>query len=210
MSNQPTMRCAFCDGAAQYIDRQTDQPLCLEHSRLEVRAFGEPENPPSGPPERRIRPASPADRGVLEAFARYFWNEVTMDCFGKAYDMLQLPSLLLCEDDEVIGCLTYSEDFEDDALTIVMLNIYPGHNGCGGGRALVAAADGIARERGIGRLRVATSNDNVVALYFYQRLGFVLAGMVLNVIHEDIREFGGIPVRDEIQLERPLAPFLQE
>jgi len=210
MPNRPTMRCAFCGGAAQYVDRQTSQPICLEHSRLEVRAFGEPENLPSGPPERRIRPAEAADRDVIESFARYFWNEVAMDCFDRTYDMLQLPSLLLCEGDEVIGCLTYSEDFEDDALTIVMLNIYPSYNGGGGGRALVAAADGVARKHGIGRLRVATSNDNIAALYFYQRLGFTLSGVVVNVIHEDIRGFGGIPARDEIRLERPLAPFRHE
>jgi ribosomal protein S18 acetylase RimI-like enzyme len=109
--------------------------------------------------------------------------------------------------EHVVGCLTYSEDVEDDALTLVMVNIYPGYNGYGAGRALIGAAEAAARECELGRLRVATSNDNLLALYFYQRLGFSIMGVKVNAIHGDIRGFGGIPVRDEIQLERLLGYF---
>lgn len=60
------------------------------------------------------------------------------------------------------------------------------------------------------RLVVATSNDDVPALYLYQRLGFVLTGIKVGAIlrHHggEERGFAGIPVRDELQLERRLRP----
>jgi ribosomal protein S18 acetylase RimI-like enzyme len=198
-------RCVFCGGKAQYIDAQTGEPVCLEHSRLEVRASRHRERPTGSRPELTIRVATADDRPIIQTLALYFWNETEMDCFGRTYDMLKLPSLLLCDGDKVVGCLTYSEDFEDDALSIVMMNIFPEYNGCGGGRALIDSAEAAARERGLGRLRVATSNDNLLALYFYQRLGFVMTGVECDVIHKNVVGFAGIPVRDEIQLERPLS-----
>jgi ribosomal protein S18 acetylase RimI-like enzyme len=203
--NQPGNRCALCDGSAQYMDSQTGQALCLEHSRLEVIACERTERPENDRPALAVRPSTLDDHHTIRTLARYFWDDTEMDCFGSTYDMLKLPSLLLCDGGRVVGCLTYSEDVEDDAITLVMVNVYPGYNGYGGGRALIRAAEAAARERGLGRLRVATSNDNLLALYFYQRLGFRIIGVKVNAIHGDIQGFAGIPVRDEIQLERLLA-----
>ncbi len=207
MADQRGIRCAFCGGNAQYIDAQTGEAICLEHSRLEVRAPSPSERRLSSPSRLTIRPAASDDRPIIRTLALYFWDEIEMDCFGRTYDMLELPSLLLCDGDAVAGCLTYSEDVEDDALTIVMMNIFPEYNGRGGGRALIDAAEVIARERDLKKLRVATSNDNLLALYFYQRAGFRIVGVEVNVIHEGISGFAGIPVRDEMQLERLLNPF---
>jgi len=41
-----------------------------------------------------------------------------------------------------------------------------------GGDALIEAAGQLARRRGCARLWVITANDNVDALWFYQRRGF--------------------------------------
>ncbi len=130
MADQRGIRCAFCGGNAQYIDAQTGEAICLEHSRLEVRAPSPSERRLSSPSRLTIRPAASNDRPIVQTLALYFWNETEMDCFGRTYDMLKLPSLLLCDGDRVVGCLTYSEDSEDDALSIVMMNILPGETPC--------------------------------------------------------------------------------
>jgi len=56
---------------------------------------------------------------------------------------------------------------------------------------------------------VATTNDNLPALYFYQRREYRLTDLVPNsVMLHTSRErpgFAGIPVRDEVRLEKRIA-----
>mgnify|MGYP005853023707 CR=1 FL=1 len=202
--------CDFCDQPAQYVDSHTGQAICLAHARLEVRA-----RPPHGQGQPRgaplhIRLARPSDRRAIQALALHFWDETDMDCFGREYHMLDLPSYVACDADQVVGCITLGEDMAEGALTIVMLNILPGYNGRGAGRALVASAEAHARALNLPLLRVATSNDNLLALYFYQRLGFVISGVLPGAISDHLeaglRGLADIPIRDEVQLERPVRP----
>jgi ribosomal protein S18 acetylase RimI-like enzyme len=76
------------------------------------------------------------------------------------------------------------------------------------GTALLEAVKGAARAAGCARLILTTTNDNLHALRFYQRRGFVLAGVRLNAIAESRRlkpeipltGYDDIPIRDEIEL----------
>ena len=78
------------------------------------------------------------------------------------------------------------------------------------GTALVEAAGQLARRRGWTRLWVITSNDKVDALRFYQRRGFCLVRVHGGAVDrsraslkpEIPRGAYGIPLRDEIELER--------
>ncbi|MDY7041482.1 MAG: GNAT family N-acetyltransferase, partial [Chloroflexota bacterium] len=58
----------------------------------------------------------------------------------------------------------------------------------------------------LARLVVSTTNDDLLALYLYQRFGFRITGVLPGglVEHHGKEEpgFAGIPVRDEIRLER--------
>ena len=71
----------------------------------------------------------------------------------------------------------------------------------------------LARERGCARLWLITTNDNVGALRFYQRRGFVLAALHRGAVDRsqatlkpEIPRLGdhGIALRDELELERAL------
>ena len=88
------------------------------------------------------------------------------------------------------------------------LSVLPDYQGFGAGRALIAAVEEAARTQGLARVIVATSNDDLPALYLYQRCGFRLTGVAVEhlVEHHGGEEpgFAGIPVRDEIQLEKHL------
>ena len=54
-----------------------------------------------------------------------------------------------------------------------------------------------------------TTNDNLPALYFYQRRGYRMTALVpagiLAHTHDALNGFGGIPVRDEVHLEKLLS-----
>ena len=108
-----------------------------------------------------------------------------------------------------MGVLSYAVQQEEAALNIVSLSVLPEYQGRGAAREMIAALEDEARCLGIGRLIVATSNDNPLALYAYQRLGFRITGIQVGVIEPDRpgeahHGFAGIPVCDEIQLEKQL------
>lgn len=82
----------------------------------------------------------------------------------------------------------------------------------GVGAALVQAVVDAVRAQGCQRLIVVTTNDNLHALRFYQRNGFVLAALRVNALAESRKikpqiplvGFDNIPLRDEIELEMRL------
>ena len=78
----------------------------------------------------------------------------------------------------------------------------------GVGAYLIAEAELLARRLDLTRLVVATTNDNLPALYFYQRRGYRLMELALDGVlaHTEraLPGFANIPVRDEIRLEKKL------
>ncbi|MBI5955750.1 MAG: GNAT family N-acetyltransferase, partial [Chloroflexi bacterium] len=100
------------------------------------------------------------------------------------------------------GCLSYSIEGSD--LVIVMLNVLPEHQRSGLGGKLVSWVVDLAKTKSLSRVIVATSNDDLPAIYFYQRRGFRLSQVAADAIarHHGGPEpgFAGIPVRDEVRL----------
>lgn len=62
----------------------------------------------------------------------------------------------------------------------------------------------MARDTGAARVAVTTTNDNLPALYFYQRRGYrlieVLTDAIRGVDGVAVAGFAGIPIRDEFHL----------
>jgi GNAT superfamily N-acetyltransferase len=200
--------CAYCDRPAWYRDRETGELLCPEHARLEVRG-PRPERPAAEPAPFQILPATPDDEATILEFWLHFWNDPEMDCFGKTYRAVELPALLAYDGDQVVGLLSYAVEQRWKAINVVALQVLPAAQGRGGAPALLRVLEAQAREMGIGRLIVATSNDNLPALYFYQRLGFQISAIEVGQIapddpEEDFVGVGRIPVRDEVRLEKQL------
>ena len=61
-----------------------------------------------------------------------------------------------------------------DKAWISMLAIHPAHQGQGAGRFAVRYAEGLAREKGFGRLGIHTTKDNQAARACYESLGYTL------------------------------------
>ena len=135
------------------------------------------------------------------------WGGVVIGA-GREWHPAELPALVAEAGGERAGLLTYTVDASDcqivtvDALTI----------GAGIGGALLEAAVQTARAAGATRVHLITTNDNLPALRLYQRHGFVLAHLrrdqlaVSRRLKPEIAETGyaGIPLRDELVLERTL------
>ncbi len=197
------MKCHYGDNIAVYRCASTGEYICLDHARLDVvsvstRVMAQP---------LPVRAAQPADYAAIEAIAKTYWGETQVECFERSYDVLALPALLAYCGSEIAGVLSYA--LESDRITIVMLNVHPQYQGRRTSRALLAMLEEEARARELPRLVVATSNDDLPALYIYQRGGFVLTDLKPGAIlaHHKGEEcgFASIPVRDEIRLEKRLV-----
>ncbi len=193
------MRCKFCERPAWYRCARTGLSLCPVHARLQVVVSA----PVRAPVTFEVRTAEAEEYPRLKEMAVDFWGETEMECFERKYETSALPSLGAYVEDELVGFVSYA--VEGDALDIVVLNILPDYQGAGVGKGLVKAAAEEAQGRGLSRLIVATSNDNLAALEFYQRLGFIIEEVVPGRIlkhHGGIEAgFAGIPVRDEVRLQ---------
>lgn len=151
-----------------------------------------------------VRPATSADGQRIGELSVYFWDETDVECFDRKYDVLACPAFLACDGEAVVGLASYAPEPDWGALVLVLLNVLPDHQGRGGGRALLDAVRREAVRRGLGRILVVTSNDDLPALALYQRYGFRISGVIPGRVaeHHAAEEpgFAGIPVRDEIRM----------
>jgi ribosomal protein S18 acetylase RimI-like enzyme len=120
-----------------------------------------------------------------------------------------LPGFVALDGGSFVGLVTLH--MEGGACEVVTLDAYM--QGKGIGSALMRAAEEFAVARNCRRLWLITSNDNVGALLFYQKLGFRIVAVHLDAIDEarkikpqipHVAE-NGIPIRDEIELVKPLG-----
>ncbi len=128
---------------------------------------------------------------------------------GEVLDALALPGLVAEEGGEPLGLLSYCLDEERCELFFIAAR----QQWRGVGSALVEALVHQAREASCTRIWLVTTNDNLGALRFYQRRGFVLVALYPGAVAESRRLKPGIPLagadgialRDELVLERSLV-----
>jgi ribosomal protein S18 acetylase RimI-like enzyme len=154
-----------------------------------------------------VREGADSDRSsVRDLFERDF-GRTQIVAFGEVMDVDQMPMLVAVVTSDMSGALAYR--LHGDALHIVALATDPMWQRSGVGGHLVAEAELLARRLSLSRLVVATTNDNLPALYFYQRHGYRLTDLVVNSVPSHTRQevpgFAGIPVRDELRLEKRLG-----
>lgn len=155
-----------------------------------------------------IRLAEPEDRPRVEAFLdRHGSSRVAR--LGELLRPID-QQVLIAEDRGLLaGVLTYTLSEE----ICEVLSIHAAQRWRGTGTELLAELERIAYEAGCARVTLITTNDNVDALRFYQRRGYRLLRLHPGAVDDsrarlkpEIPEMGeyGIPLRDEIELEKPL------
>lgn len=185
------LRCARCGRFVDWEEAQV-QVVCDCRPRLDL-------------PPVLIREASDEDRGsALALFARDFGRRWIV-AFGEEMKLDEAPAIVAVMQGELAGALLYR--LMGDALHVVALATDPTWQRSGVGGHLVAEAELLARRLHLGRTVVTTTNDNLPSLYFYQRRGYRITEVVPDAQHlrrDDPVGFAGIPIRDEIRLEKRL------
>lgn len=159
-----------------------------------------------------VRPLEKPDRNWVAEVADKHWGSTKIVTRGNIYYMHLLAGFVAVmgaegSDGEKIGLITMRHDESTNEIELTSLNSL--REGVGVGRALVEAVKHHAQAVGAKRLWVITTNDNLRALKFYQRFGFVLAAVYPDALQESRKlkpqiplvGMHGIPLRDEIELE---------
>jgi ribosomal protein S18 acetylase RimI-like enzyme len=156
-------------------------------------------------PTLSIRRLSPNDLPRLRQFWIEHWGGEEMITRGNVYRPQQLDGFVVEDENEWIGLLTFFiKDGECEVASLDSLR-----EGQGIGSMLIDKALEEARARGCQRLFLITTNDNMHALGFYQKLGFEIVTVYRGAVNESRKRksgiplvgMDGIPLRDEIELE---------
>jgi GNAT superfamily N-acetyltransferase len=155
-----------------------------------------------------VLPINPRDCAWVQSILREHWGAVEVVSRGRIYSADQFPGFIARKEDEAVGLITYRiEDAQCEILTINSLT-----PGMGIGSSLINAVRQEATARNCERLWLTTTNDNLPALGFYQKRGFQLAAIHRDAIEVSrklkpqipLTGLGGIPIRDELELEMHL------
>jgi ribosomal protein S18 acetylase RimI-like enzyme len=192
LSAKPSvLRCSRCGRFVDWADARL-QIVCDCRPHIDL-------------PPVLTREAAAADREAALALFRRDFGRTTISTFGEIVQLDQTSTIVADMRGEISGALAWKT--REDALQIVALATDPMWQRSGVGGYLLAEAELVARRTGSTRVVLATTNDNLPALYFYQRRGY----RIIEVVRDAWREhaeltigvgFAGIPVLDELRLQK--------
>lgn len=183
------LRCGRCGKFVDWEDSRL-QVVCGCRPHLEL-------------PPVLVREGTASDREkALELFRRDF-GPAQLVAYGEAISLEDAATLVAETGNEIAGALAWR--YFDGALHILALATDPLWQRAGVGGHLVAEAELLARREQQPRVIVTITNDNLPALYFYQRRGYRVSAILRDSVAAHARDqqavgFAGIPIVDEIQL----------
>ena len=198
------MSCAYCRKEAVYKCSVCGRLACGEH--IELRTVC-----PSCISKKSLnysinKATSQEEKEKIRGMVKRFWGEQEQIAFNRKFVVAELHAYVTKSENNIIGFVSYAE--MEDAFLIVALGVLPKHQGVGVGRSLVEKVQVEAKKLRKNRLLVATSNDDLPALAFYQSLGFQIYEVKTGVIAEKhgkvLKGVGGLPIRDELKLHKPV------
>lgn len=155
-----------------------------------------------------IRWIDPASRERINALIVRQWYTMQMVVHGESIDLGSADGYYACEGDEIVGLITYRT--AGNGMEILSLDSFQEGRGIGTGLLETVVAE--ARETGIRRIMLVTTNDNLAALRFYQKRGFDMCRFCRNALDQarkikpeiPLTGMDGIPLKHEIELEMVL------
>lgn len=194
-SKPSVLRCSRCGKFVDWEDARLQIVCgCRPHVQL---------------PSVTVRQATDDDRARVTALFVTDFGRSKFIAFGEEFQAETVPAIVAEMDGDLAGALAYR--LQPGELQIVALATDPEWQRSGVGGQLVDHAERVAQEAGVSHVTVATTNDNLPALYFYQRRGYRLTEVVVDAVASandgaTIVGFAGIVIRDEFHLVKPLAP----
>ncbi len=155
----------------------------------------------------RIERISEENRREVNCFLEEHWFTTTMALRGELVDMTAAAGFALFDGGEMRGLVTYRM-IDDDAVEILSLDSCDENKGIG--TTLVETMVDYAQAHEKARLVLAVTNDNINALRFLQKRGFVIRAVHTDTIARGrtlkpeipLIGYNGIPIQTEIEMER--------
>jgi GNAT superfamily N-acetyltransferase len=185
---QPVLRCGRCGRFVEWPESQL-QVVCPCRPHLETLPV-------------LVREARPEDHAAACSLLRRHFGHTSIVAFGETIALDGVPALVAEAEKEIGGALAWR--LLDHALHVVAVATEPMWQRAGLGGHLLAEAELLARRQGRERVVVTIGNDNVPALYFYQRRGYRISGVAPIAAGSHAVGFAGIAVVDEIRLSKEL------
>ena len=124
---------------------------------------------------------------------------------GQVHYIDNLNGFVAMDTDDILGMVTYN--YQNDEMELISLNSFSPEHGIG--TALLNAVIAIAKHQNIKRLWLVTTNDNLIALKFYQKRNWTMSAIHINAVNKarkiktSIPKLGyyNIPILHEIEFE---------
>jgi ribosomal protein S18 acetylase RimI-like enzyme len=156
-----------------------------------------------------VRKRASGDTPAVRELLSESWGSEVMVVHGDIYHPGRLRGFVATEGGALVGLVTYR--LEGSACEIVSLNSKFPRRGIGG--SVLEAVELHAKREGCRRVRLTTTNDNINAISFFQNRGYRLVALRRDAVAIARRlkpeiplvGFGGVPLRDELDLEKELS-----
>jgi len=156
-----------------------------------------------------IRPIKTSDKDWIKKIISEHWGNNIVVSHGIIYYPHELPGFIAVKGKKKLGLITYN--ISKGSCEIITLNSL--QQSLGVGTRLIKMVEKTAYQANCSRLWLVTTNDNLNALRFYQTRGFEIVAVHRNALKysrklkPEIPLIGlnGIPLRDEIELEKDLS-----
>jgi GNAT superfamily N-acetyltransferase len=141
----------------------------------------------------------------IENIVKNNWGSEKIVSRGKIHNVKNTTGIMVIDDKKIIGIGLY--EIKDNECEVVLLETFKQNIGIG--TRIIEKIKEIAGQNKCKRIWLVTSNDNINALKFYQKRGFVFKNIYINEMENarklkpEIPLFGdyGIPIKDEIEFE---------
>lgn len=155
-----------------------------------------------------VRPTTPGDATFVREELTRHWGGTQIWSIGRAYQADQIPALIAEIEGMPAGLVTY--EILPGSYQCEVVTVSSRREDSGVATRLLEAVENRAREARCSRLFLTATNDNTRAIGFYQSRGWRLAALHKGIIDEARKRkpgipvvgHRGIPIRDEIELER--------
>lgn len=159
--------------------------------------------------EIEIRKISSLDQNWIKELFQKEWFSDKVISQGRIYQYKNLQGFIAVYQNKRVGLITYTIKNEK-ILEIISINSLKKNIGIG--TEFVNHITKFAKSRQIDKIEVVTTNDNLKALKFYQKCGFKIMTVNVNIMREyrkikpeiPLKAENGILIRDEFILQKKL------